>query len=134
MNFEIKNFRPILGLFEIGIPLFILHKFIFEFTSFKTQTVTFHHSLELLYTYFLIASCIIIFILIKVKEINLDYVGYAFLLLTSLKMLFSYFMLQPILRKTEINGNFEKFNFFFLFIIFLLIETIITAQILNKKR
>jgi hypothetical protein len=69
-----------------------------------------------------------------VRRKNLDYVGYSFLAATVLKMgVASYFFLK-LKRVHGSHMSFEKANFFVVFIFFLLIETVITAQILNKKQ
>ena len=65
------------------------------------------------------------------KDKNLDYVGMTFLLITSLKMGVSFFIVRPVLADTNQNLV-EKINFFVIFILFLAIETIITIRLLNK--
>ena len=60
--------------------------------------------------------------------------GYAFMALTSLKIGILLFWAQPILKNTAEIAKFEKINFFILFALFLAIETIVAAQILNNKQ
>jgi hypothetical protein len=48
-------------------------------------------------------------------------------------MVVSFFIVRPILNSTTEN-TIEKANFFFIFILFLAIETLITIRLLNKKQ
>ena len=67
-------------------------------------------------------------------EKNMDYVGYIFLLLTSVKIAISYAVLYPILNSGNLNVNVEKINFFVIFALYLTIETVVTIRILNNKQ
>lgn len=130
---DIKKFRPVLEALLIAIPIYIIHKVIFSFST-SIAYANFHYSLEQLYGFFGIASLVIVLLLVKIREKNLTIVGYTFLLITSIKMGLSYFVLRPILNISGENHNPEKINFFIIFILFLAIETIITARILNNKQ
>jgi hypothetical protein len=55
------------------------------------------------------------------------------LLGTSIKMVFCYLILKPILHIVTYNNTIEKVNFFGMFILFLLIETVLTIRILKKN-
>jgi hypothetical protein len=70
---------------------------------------------------------------IKVKEKSFDNVGMSFLLGTSIKMVFCYLILKPILHIVTYNNTIEKVNFFGMFIL-LLIETVLTIRILKEKQ
>lgn len=131
---DFKKYTPILEVLKIVIPVFILHKSIVSFSDLVKTTQTFHYSLEILYGFFLMASLLILLVLVKIKEKNLDNVGYAFLLLTSLKMAVSYFVLRPILLDTHQSQHSEKINFFIIFMFFLATETIIAIRLLNDKQ
>jgi hypothetical protein len=48
-------------------------------------------------------------------------------------MAVSYFIVRPILN-SPLENTIEKANFFFIFILFLTIETLITIRLLNKKQ
>ena len=71
---------------------------------------------------------------VKVKEKNIDNVGYTFLLITCIKMAVSYAVLYPILHSGNLNVKVEKIDFFIIFALFLTIETIVTIRILNNKQ
>lgn len=123
------------SLFLYLIPLLIstcvLHQFVFYFFTIKTES--FYYSPEILYVLFSAASFIVILIVLKIKEKNFDSVGMAFLVITSIKMVFSYVILRPILSKTVATNGVEKTNFFVMFVVFLAIETVVTIRILNEK-
>lgn len=131
---DFKKYKPILEVLIIAIPLYIVHKIVFIFSDLGKTAQMFEYSLEQLYGFFLMASVLIIFALVKIKEKNLDNVGYAFMLLTCIKMAVSYFVLKPILQNMNQSQQSEKINFFIIFMLFLAIETIIAIRLLNNKQ
>lgn len=131
---KLNQYRPIFNATVIAIIIFIIHKFLFYYFSPKDVEDKFIYSIELLYFFFLSLSIIILYILVKVNKKNINNVGFTFLLLTCLKMIIAYIFLNPILNQTQSSIKLEKFNFFAIFIIFLIIETILTIRILNKKQ
>lgn len=85
------------------------------------------------YLFFYIFSMIIVGVLIKVSQKSAAQVGYAFLLLTGIKMAGAYVMARPILAKTVANTG-EKTNFLIVFVLFLAIEAYFTVGLLNNKQ
>ena len=132
MNF--KKFQPILEVFLLSTLVYLIHKLVFFLNDDNPKLQGFNFSIETIYEFFFICSVIIIFILIKVKEKNIDNVGYTFLLVTCIKMAVSYAILSPILHSGNPNVSIEKLNFFIIFALFLTIETIVTIRILNNKQ
>jgi len=132
MNF--KKYRPILEILLLSIVVYLLHKLVFFLNDNNPKFQNFHFPIEVVDGFFFICSVIILFILIKVKEKNIDNVGYTFLLVTFIKMGISYAVLSPILHSGNPNIKIEKLNFFVIFALFLTIETIVTARILNNKQ
>ena len=132
MNF--KKFQPILEVLILSSFVYLIHKLVFFLNDDNPKLQGFNFSIETIYEFFFICSVIIVFILIKVKEKNIDNVGYTFLLVTCLKMAVSYAVLSPILHSGNPNVRIEKLNFFLIFALFLTIETIVTARILNNKQ
>lgn len=128
----LKNYKSFLFLLISVVVAYVLHKLIFYI--FKINQETFYYSLERLYTVFFVLSFIIIFILLKIKERNFDQLGMSFLLLTSSKMVFYYFLLKPILKIRHYDIRTEKINFFVLFVLFLTIEAVVTIRILSEKQ
>lgn len=128
----LKNYKSFRFLLISVVVAYVLHKLIFYF--FKINQETFYYSLERLYVVFFVLSFIIIFILLKIKERNFDQLGMSFLLLTSSKMVFYYFLLKPILKIRHYDIRTEKINFFVLFVLFLTIEAVVTIRILSEKQ
>ncbi|MGH2665308.1 hypothetical protein [Flavobacterium sp.] len=128
MNREELKLVSQLALVIVGF--YIAHKIIFLLSGFNT--INFEYSLQQLYLFFAGFSIAIIILLLKIKQKNLDIVGNTFLLVTSVKMVACYILGRPILNMTQENAL-EKWNFFGLFVLFLVLETIFTIVILNKK-
>jgi TM2 domain-containing membrane protein YozV len=128
----INKYRSLLEVFFVALFSFVIHKLILAFFYPNIQD-NFHYSITTIYGFFVVCSLLIIFILVKIKESNIDNVGNTFLLITCIKMTLSYIVVLPILQNTTKAGQLEKFNFFVVFALFLAIETIVTIRILNKK-
>jgi hypothetical protein len=129
---NLKNYKPLLSVLVLAALAYILHKIVFF--VFKINDYAFFYSIEMLYLVFLGLSIVVVTVLLKVKERSFDNVGMSFLLGTSIKMIFCYLLVKPILQASNVNSSFEKKNFFIIFILFLAIETIITIRILNEKQ
>jgi hypothetical protein len=129
---NLKNYKPLLRVILLAGLTYFLHKIVFY--VFKISDSAFLYSIETLYLIFLGLSIIVVSVLLKVKERSFDNVGMSFLLGTSIKMIFCYLVLKPILQASNVNIGIEKKNFFIMFILFLAIETIITIRILNEKQ
>lgn len=126
-----KTYVP---LFCSSIILFIINYLLIKKIVPANDLLRWNYSLLFLYTFFFIFSLIILSFLLVVRQKNLDYVGYVFLILTTIKMGVSYFILRPILATSTFNNGIEKKNFFIIFISFLAIETFLTIRILNNKQ
>lgn len=122
----------VLSRLMLAIAVFYcIHKVLFSF--FGLDTTNFEYSLLQLYLFFAVFSIAIIILLLKVRQKNLDIVGNTFLLVTSVKMVVCYVFGRPILKNITQENPLEKWNFFTLFVLFLILETIVTIGILNKK-
>ena len=110
------------GLHKISCMLFLS----------KTGTEICAH-LEFLYGIFCLFSISIVLILIQVKSKAIDSTGYAFLLLTCIKMAFAYAVFSRILNGAETQTEYDKLHLFAIFAYFLIIETVVTAKLLNPK-
>lgn len=129
---DLKNYKPILFLVILAGVAYLFHRLIFHFLGISDHT--FRYALETLYGFFLTLSTIVFIVLIKVKERSFDNVGMSFLVSTSIKMVFCYILLKPVLQFNNYDNKIEKINFFVMFILFLAIETVLTIRILNQKR
>lgn len=119
-----------LGIFTISF--FVIHQLVFLVPSLHAAQKTFYYSIPFLYVLFFIFSKTTLFIIKKVSEKSFDNTGMTFMLVTFIKTGIVYFIVKPIIDSE--NNQIEKVNMFLIFICFLLIETIITMRILNKKQ
>lgn len=131
---NLKKYRPLLEITLVALVAYFAHKLFFYFNAKDPDFQNFHTPIETIYIFFLACSLTIIFILLKVKEKNIEQIGYTFLFLTCLKMGISYLLLEPILHCGNPNVKIEKMNFFIIFAMFLATETIVTIRILNNKQ
>ena len=113
-----------------ALPLSIIHLLLFQLPQFKGKEISFYYSIPTLYFVFFILSLVVLITVTKISEKNFDNTGMVFMIATSIKMVIAFFLVRPILHLQD--NKIEKINFFAVFIIFLLIETIIVAKILNK--
>ncbi len=120
------------ALFLFAISFYIIHLLVFLLPSLDAAQKSFYFSITFLYVLFFIFSKTILFIVKKVSEKSFDNTGMVFMIATSIKIGIVYFIIKPILNSH--NNQIEKLNVFFIFICFLLIETVITMRILNKKQ
>lgn len=131
---KLKKFQPLLEVFISSFLLFGFHKVFFYFNENNTNYQNFRFSLETIYSFFLVCSLFIIFILTLVKQKSIDNVGNTFLLITCLKIGLSFVLLNPILNSGNPNIGVEKMNFFVIFALFLIVETVVTIRILNNNQ
>jgi hypothetical protein len=130
---NLKKYQPILEVLVLSAGVYLIHKLFFFYNENNPKFQNFHFPIEVVDGFFFVCSLLIIAILIQVKSKNIDTVGYAFLLLTFIKMAVSYTILSPILHSENLNIKTEKANFFIVFALFLAIETIVTIRILSNK-
>ena len=129
---NLKQLFPFLTLLGSSFLLYVIHKMVFY--GFNINEETFHYSLETLYLFFFSLSVIIFKVLLTIKKRSFDNVGMSFLLVTSIKMVFCYLILRPLLQVPKTSNPTEKINFFILFIVFLTIETLFTIRLVNEKQ
>lgn len=131
---NLKKYQPIIEVLFLSILVYLVHKLFFFLNSNNPKFQNFHLPIEIVYGFFFCCSILIILVLIKVKEKNIDNVGYTFLLTTCVKMAISYAVLYLILHSGNPNLRIEKINFFIIFAMFLTIETVVTVRILNNNQ
>lgn len=129
---NLKKTLPFLTLLGLSFLLYAIHKMVFY--GFNINQETFHYSLETLYLFFFVLSAIIFKVLLTIRERSFDNVGMSFLLATSIKMVFCYLILRPLLQIPKPNDPTERINFLILFIVFLTIETLFTIRLVNEKQ
>lgn len=127
---KLKPLRLLFGAIFIG---YSIHKTLFYFLNLELNLILFNYSLEELYLVFSTLSVLITSISIYIKQKNIDLVGNVFLLITSIKMISCFLIIRPYVANENFKHSIEKWNYLCLFLLFLVLETIITIQILNKK-
>tara|TARA_B110000503_G_scaffold78461_1_gene120561 strand:+ start:259 stop:651 length:393 start_codon:yes stop_codon:yes gene_type:complete len=128
-----NNYLGLLALFLLlTLPIFSIHYLIFEYTLLNESQETFYYSIPFLYLFFFIFSAISLFFVLKITQKNFDSTGMTFMLATTIQTITAFILARPILNNT-LSTTIEKSNFFFIFILFLIIETVFSIKILNKK-
>ena len=126
-----NSFATLKKLIIATLLFLMVHVLLFKLPFLKNIESEFYYSIPVLYLLFFIFSSLILIVVTKISEKNFDNTGMVFMIATSIKMVVAFFLVRPILH---LEGNkIEKMNFFAIFIVFLLFETIIVAKILNKK-
>lgn len=121
---NIQPAKPLALLFFSALLTGAIHQAVFVF-GLGADDRNFVYSISELYLYFFLASAFILTVLIYIKQRNFDHVGYAFMLLTTLKMVGAYFLWIPV---RAANHPTEKLHFYLVFVLFLAIETLITIR------
>lgn len=129
----IKNSKPLLYVFLPALLGLCIHKAFFYFFVPRAEEESFVYDISFLYGIFTFFSFCIILILMKIKQKNMDIVGYSFLIITSVKMVAAYLILRPVLHENLPKLEIQKISFFIIFSYFLAIETVVTIRILNNK-
>lgn len=129
---NLKQLRPIVELLVVSALAFAGHMLLFQWV-FSGRDANFLYTVPQLYGFFLLCSIVILLILIRMKQKNIDSVGNTFMLLTCIKMVLAYVLLHPILESAHSEVAAEKTNFFVIFALFLTIETTIAIRLLNKN-
>ena len=114
------------------IPVFLLNLLVFQLPILKEAHLKFVFQLPFLYLLFAIFSKTIIFILTKVSQKSFDNTGITFMIATFIKTAICYGILKPVID--GVGNNIEKATIFGVFIVFLLMESLVTIKILNKKQ
>ncbi|MFT3794560.1 hypothetical protein [Flavobacterium sp.] len=129
---SLNSLRPILELLVVSALVFAGHMLLFQFV-FSGRDAHFLYTIPQLYGFFVLCSVVILSILIRMKQKNIDSVGNTFMLLTCIKMVLAYVLLHPILAATHSEVAAEKTNFFVIFALFLTIETTVAIRLLNRN-
>lgn len=126
-----NSFATLKKLIIATLLFLMVHVLLFKLPFLKNIESEFYYSIPVLYLLFFIFSSLILIVVTKISEKNFDNTGMVFMIATSIKMVVAFFLVRPILPLED--NKIEKINFFIIFILFLLIETILVAKILNKK-
>lgn len=125
------KYRAILLILVLTILLYVAHSYILSLYSKEDLS---YFLLSSLYVFFGICAAIILFAVHLVHSKKPDVTGYVFIGGTLVQMGLSYIMLKPVLGIETESAAFDRGNFFIIFVLFLAIETILTARLLNNKQ
>lgn len=128
---KLSFFKQISPVVAIILVVYVVHKLLFY--GLKKDTSNFYYSIETLYFWFSFFTLVVVSVLLIVKSRSFDNVGMSFLLITSLKLIFCFLLAKPILTVKNPDILAERTTFFTLFIFFLLLETLFTIRLVNKK-
>jgi hypothetical protein len=126
-----KN-KLIIHLLIASLICYIGHKLILILL--EVQQANFYYSIETIYLFFILFSAVMLFSLIKIKEIMPENVGMVFILATTVKAAFCYLLLRPILAVSSETNAMEKKNILVVFLLCLFIDVLFTARLLNNKK
>jgi hypothetical protein len=129
----LKQYRPQLIALLCGTLFYGANRLLFLLPDYSVEYTVYHHSLEVVYAFFTACALVILTVVAKVHKRSPDNTGYVFIGTTLVQMGLCYLMLKPILAVGK-SAQFEKMNFFFIFILFLVIETVLTIRLLNNKQ
>lgn len=119
-------------IFFFTLSLFAINRLVFLLPALQQAEEKFHFPIAFLFLLFFVLSSLILIIVRKVSEKSFDNTGMVFMMATFVKTGMVYFIIKPILSLP--NHQIEKTNCLIVFMCFLVIETIITIGILNKKQ
>jgi hypothetical protein len=119
-------------IFFFTLSLFAINRLVFLLPALNQAQEKFYFPIAFLFLLFFVLSSLILVIVKKVSEKSFDNTGMVFMMATFVKTGLVYFIIKPILSLP--NNQIEKTNCLIVFMCFLVIETIITIGILNKKQ
>jgi hypothetical protein len=124
-----KTWRPVAEIGVCGAVAMAVHAFLLMLWLGKDFS-KFHIPLAELYAFFGLSSMAIIAILVLVRKKNTDSVGQIFMALTCAKAVAAWFVGKPLLLPDV--PQWEKMQFFILFLVFLALETAISVRLLRR--
>jgi len=124
-----KPWRPIAEIGVTGVIVMAIHAFLLMIWLGKDFSKC-HIPLAVLYAFFGLSSMLIIAVLVVIRRRNLDSVGQVFMALTCVKAIAAWFIGRPLLLPDV--PQWEKLQFFILFLVFLALETAVSVRLLQR--
>lgn len=129
----LKKYKPLFLILICIVLMYAIHRSLTFLLEWNSVYAGFRFSLEKLYLCFGLAFLLIIFVLLKVKQRNFDQIGMAFMALITIKMFVFYFVFKSVISSEISETEWERTNFIILFMAFLILETVVSAQILKSQ-
>lgn len=130
---KVQILQTVIATILLALVLFFGNIVFLENSNYKSSFELFQISLKFIYLIFTLFSIVILTTLIIVNQKNKDVVGMTFMLTTTFKTILCYVIFSKIITSDNEN-TIERINFFVVFVLFLIIETLITIRLLNKKQ
>lgn len=128
-----RNAKLFLAILITSAILYFLHRIALSQMESGDLIRGFFYSLETVYLFFTACSMLILSAVLFVRRRNLDATGQAFIAATFVKMVLAYGFLYPALSTDSPSAGPGKMNFFLVFMLFLMLETIVCTRLLNKS-
>lgn len=127
-----KNYTKIFEVIALAIIFHLASRFFFYYNIDNPNYQNFKVDKDIVFGFFLICSILIVALILLIIEKSKENAGFAYIIATFVKMVFSYFILSKILHSGNANMKIEKTHFFIIFFVFSAIETLVCIRILNK--
>ena len=127
------SFKIILSTISFTLLLYFLNLVALHSLGYSQALFLYLFSLPQIFISFCILAIIVLFVLHIIEKKNKDIVGMVFLIVSSIQIGVLYFIFRKVISSANLN-TIERINFFVLFFLFLIFETLITIQLLNKKQ
>lgn len=123
-----KKLPIIVQVLIVSLVFFLIHFGIVSYLD-KLDLMKFLMSYSLQF----VMTISIVLAMIKIYEIAKEQLGFAFLGLSTLKVVISYFFATEYLFQNQQMLQINKINFFVIFLFFLSVDVYFTIRLLNKK-
>lgn len=113
-----------------SILLFVLH---FLANRIFLDEIIFYYSIWVIYTFHILATLLIYFLLVYIFENFSDKTGFAFMGASLFKMLAAVLFLLPMLVNNENDPFINLLSFFIPYFLYLIFETYYAVKLINSK-
>lgn len=126
----LQKYKQVSLAFVLSVFFYGVHKLLIIKNILNIPT---YFSIEIMHLIFSVSSILIVLILSIIYYKKPDNVGYSFMGITIFKMIALLAVFKNIIQQNSENINPEKTTIIILFLIYLALETILMAQLLNKN-
>ena len=124
-----KDLFQFIIFFTIG---YVLHYLALTFLN--VDVTTFYYSVAIIYLFFALFSLAIVWATVKINDFYETYVGMVFIAAISLKMVFGYLVLRPVLALETSASVLEKKNILIVLLASVAIDVFFAVKTINKKK
>lgn len=111
---------------------YVLHYLVL--TLLNIDVTTFYYSVAIIYLFFALFSLAIVWATVKINDFYETYVGMVFIAAISLKMVFGYLVLRPVLALETPASVLEKKNILIVLLASVAIDVFFAVKTINKKK